>query len=82
MIEQLLRSEEVASRLNISLATAYRWMRLGVLPVVRLPGIRSIRVPNVALERWIRRNTRESAAQTNRSRKGKGEIYPQGRRSR
>ena len=33
MNEQLLRVDEVARRLDVSLATAYRWMKSGVLPV-------------------------------------------------
>lgn len=57
MKEQLLRSDEVARRLNVSLATAYRWIKAGVLPVVRVSGARSIRVPQRALERWIEGNT-------------------------
>jgi excisionase family DNA binding protein len=57
MSEQLLRTEEVAQRLNISLATAYRWMKAGVLPVVRIAGARSVRVPESALEQWIKGNT-------------------------
>jgi len=51
MHEQLLRGREVAIRLDVSLATAYRWMKKGVLPVVRVAGARSIRVPERALER-------------------------------
>jgi excisionase family DNA binding protein len=57
MGEQLLRTEEVAQRLNISLATAYRWMKAGVIPVVRISGTRSVRVPESALEQWIKGNT-------------------------
>src|SRR5580692_7686057 len=57
MSDQLLRGGEVASRLGVSLATAYRWMRAGVLPVVRFSGARTIRVSQSALDRWIERNT-------------------------
>jgi excisionase family DNA binding protein len=53
----LLRGEEVAAALNISRALAYRWMAAGILPVVRVPGGRSIRVPQQALLRWIETNT-------------------------
>ena len=60
MTEQLLRTDEVARRLNVSLATTYRWMKAGVLPVVRVSGARSIRVSEAALERWIERNTQEA----------------------
>jgi excisionase family DNA binding protein len=57
MKEQLLHASEIASRLSISVATAYRWMRAGVLPVVRFAGARSIRVSEKALEHWIEANT-------------------------
>ena len=53
----LLRGQEVAEALNISRALAYRWMAAGILPVVRVPGGRSIRVPQQALLRWIDTNT-------------------------
>jgi excisionase family DNA binding protein len=53
----LLRGQEVAEALNISRALAYRWMAAGILPVVRVPGGRSIRVPQQALLRWIEINT-------------------------
>ena len=53
----LLRGQEVAEALNISRALAYRWMAAGILPVVRVPGGRSIRVPHQALLRWIETNT-------------------------
>jgi excisionase family DNA binding protein len=57
MSEQLLRGQEVARLLNVSLATAYRWMKAGILPVVRVSGARTIRVPEAALDRWINRST-------------------------
>ena len=60
MGEQLLRGQEVARLLNVSLATAYRWMKAGILPVVRVSGARSIRVPEAALDRWIKRSTTEN----------------------
>ncbi len=53
----LLRGVEVARALNISRALAYRWMAAGILPVVRVPGGRSIRVPQQALLKWIEANT-------------------------
>ncbi|MGA2148498.1 MAG: helix-turn-helix domain-containing protein [Bryobacteraceae bacterium] len=53
----LLRGHEVAEVLNISRALAYRWMAAGILPVVRVPGGRSIRVPQQALLKWIETNT-------------------------
>jgi excisionase family DNA binding protein len=57
MSDKLLRGQEVAERLNISLATAYRWMKTGVLPVVRVAGVRSIRISQDDLDRWIKGNT-------------------------
>ena len=57
MRNNLLRGYEVARRLNVSLATAYRWMNAGVLPVVRVAGARSIRVSEIDLDRWIKSNT-------------------------
>jgi excisionase family DNA binding protein len=56
-IDRLLRGGEVAAALNISRALAFRWMQSGVLPVVRVPGARTVRVPQRELERWIREHT-------------------------
>jgi excisionase family DNA binding protein len=56
----LLRGEEVAELLNISRALAYRWMAAGILPVVRVPGGRSVRVPQRALLNWIETNTADA----------------------
>jgi excisionase family DNA binding protein len=53
----LLRGGEVAQMIGCSRALAYRLMQRGVLPVVRLPGGKSVRVPRQALEEWIRNNT-------------------------
>jgi excisionase family DNA binding protein len=53
----LLRGGEVASVLNVSRALAYRWMAQGVLPVVRVAGCKSVRVPRAALDTWISENT-------------------------
>jgi excisionase family DNA binding protein len=57
----LLRGPEVARALNISRGLAYRWMAKGLLPTVRVPGTRSIRVPRESLLRWIERNTRPAS---------------------
>ena len=54
----LLRGVEVAEALGISRALAYRWMASGVLPTVRVPGSRSIRVPREALVKWVENQTR------------------------
>lgn len=53
----LLRGTEVAELLGISRALAYRWMAAGVLPTVRVPGSRSVRVPRGALLNWIDQRT-------------------------
>jgi excisionase family DNA binding protein len=53
----LLTGNEVAAELGISRALAYRWMAKGVLPVVRVPGGRTVRVPRAALEAWIEQQT-------------------------
>lgn len=58
----LLRGTEVAEALGCSRALAYRWMAAGVLPTVRVPGSRSIRVPREALLEWIKTNTQAGAA--------------------
>jgi excisionase family DNA binding protein len=53
----LLRGDEVAVVLGVSRALAYRWMQSGILPVVTVPGSRTVRVPRSALEEWIRSRT-------------------------
>jgi len=54
----LVRGGEVAAALGISRALAFRWMAEGVLPVVRVRGARTVRVPKAALDVWIATNTR------------------------
>lgn len=56
----LLRGGDVARLIGCSRALAYRLMQRGVLPVVRIPGGKSVRVPREALLDWIRSNTKES----------------------
>lgn len=51
----LLRGIEVADALGISRALAYRWMKNGTLPTVRVA--RAVRVPREALLDWIKRKT-------------------------
>ena len=58
----LLRGAEVAQALNISKSLAFRWMQAGILPVVRVPGSKTVRVPRAALERWIAEKTIEAEA--------------------
>lgn len=53
----LLTGGEVAEELRVSRALAYRWMQTGVLPVVRVFGSRTVRVPRAALQEWIQQNT-------------------------
>jgi len=53
----LLRGSEVAEALGISRSLAYQLMASNTLPVVRVPGGRSVRVPRSALLRWIESQT-------------------------
>jgi len=53
----LLRGREVAELLGISRALAFRWMQRGVLPIVRMPGSRTVRVPREALLKFIEERT-------------------------
>lgn len=59
----LLRGREVAQLIGCSRAMAYRLMQRGVIPTVRVPGGRSIRVPREALVEWIRSNTQNASTQ-------------------
>lgn len=53
----LLKGTEVAEMLGISRALAYRWMANNIIPVVRIAGSRSTRVPRAELLDWVERNT-------------------------
>lgn len=53
----MLRGGEVARLLGISRALAFRWMQTGVLPTIRVPGARTVRVPRGALLKWIEQGT-------------------------
>lgn len=53
----LLKGTQVAEELGISRALAYKWMATGILPVVRVTGSKSVRVPREALLRWVELNT-------------------------
>jgi excisionase family DNA binding protein len=55
----LMRSEEVAEALGLSRAQAYRWIQTRRVPVLRVPGCRSVRVPREALKRWIEDRTEQ-----------------------
>ncbi|MBI3948427.1 MAG: helix-turn-helix domain-containing protein [Armatimonadetes bacterium] len=50
----LLRPDAVAALLDVSPSLVYRWCRRGIIPTVRIPGCRSVRVPAYALETWLR----------------------------
>lgn len=56
----MLRGGEVASLLDISRALAYRWMKNGILPTIRING--TVRVPRRALMAWIESQTKEARA--------------------
>lgn len=53
----LLRGGEVARLLGISRALAFRWMQTRILPTIRVPGARTVRVPREALLKWIEDRT-------------------------
>jgi excisionase family DNA binding protein len=55
-----LTGAEVARELKISRALAYRWMARGVLPTVRIPGGRTVRVPREALLAWVHAQTQQA----------------------
>ena len=61
VIDHLLRGSEVAEVIGCSRAMAYRLMQRGTIPVVRIPGGKTVRVPRGALQEWIRDNTRAGA---------------------
>jgi excisionase family DNA binding protein len=59
--DRLLRGAEVAEVIGCSRAMAYRLMQRGTIPVVRIPGGKTVRVPREALLVWIKDNTRGGA---------------------
>jgi excisionase family DNA binding protein len=56
----LLKADEVARRLSLGRATVYLMMASGELPTFRRG--RVVRVPALALERWIERETQQKVA--------------------
>ncbi len=60
----LLRAVEVAQLMGCSRAQAYRLMQLGLIPTIRLPGGKSVRVPRERFLQWIEANTRADAVRT------------------
>jgi excisionase family DNA binding protein len=55
----LLRGGEVARMLGISRALAFQWMQKGILPTIRVPGGRTVRVPRSGLLEFIEEQTRQ-----------------------
>lgn len=47
----------MAAIMGCSRALAYQLMKRGILPTVRVPGGRMVRVPADGLREWITRNT-------------------------
>jgi excisionase family DNA binding protein len=58
----LLKGSEVALILGICRAQAYKLMAAGAIPVVRVFGSRSVRVPRAALLRYIEEQTQQPEA--------------------
>ncbi len=54
----LLRAEEAAKLLSLGRTTIFAMMASGELPCVRMG--RAVRVPRVALERWVQERSAES----------------------
>jgi excisionase family DNA binding protein len=52
MCKRLLKIEEVASIINVSIQRAYELLRIGIIPCVRL-GTRQVRVSEEVLNKWI-----------------------------
>lgn len=59
MEESLLRSDEVAEILKVSVSMAYTLMRRGDIPTVRIGS--SVRVRKEDLDRYIQENVSQSA---------------------
>ena len=55
----VLTINEVAMRLHVSRASAYRLVASGQLPVIRVG--RAVRVPKMAFEQWFERHTGRAA---------------------
>jgi excisionase family DNA binding protein len=59
--ERLLRTRDVAERLDVSCETVLRWHRSGKLPGGRRLGSTVLRFSGPELERWIEGTRREGA---------------------
>jgi excisionase family DNA binding protein len=56
--EPLLNSTEVAQILRVSLPTLQKWVRLGCVPAIKLPGGRGrLRFKLAEIEAFLRRRT-------------------------
>ena len=55
----LLRGGEAAELCGCSRSLMFKWMAANVVPVVRVPGSRTIRVPREALLKWIEERTQQ-----------------------
>ena len=58
----LLRAEEAAKLLSLGRTTVFALMASGDLPCVRVG--RAVRVPRVAVERWVRERTEGAAVRS------------------
>lgn len=80
LTERLLRGAEVAEVIGCSRAMAYRLMQRGTIPVVRIPGSKTVRVPRESLLEWIKVNTRAGVEvtwiETNAAGTGEGAKPP------
>ena len=56
--KSLLRIEEAADRLSLGRSKTYALVQQGEIPSIRIG--RSVRVPALELDRWIRARTRAS----------------------
>jgi excisionase family DNA binding protein len=55
-----LTIEEAAELLSISRSLAYRWVKAGTLPSIRVGN--AVRIPRRALEAWIEERTTQGRA--------------------
>jgi excisionase family DNA binding protein len=54
MAEDVMTKQQAAAYLHISVPTLERWMRAGLLPVVKLPGRRRVLFRKDALDQVLR----------------------------
>jgi len=66
MDKLLLRPLEVAEALGIGRSKVYELLAAGALPVIRVG--RSVRVPSVAVTRWVERELNKGEAQVSTER--------------